>query len=229
MIGPSHRFKLDETTIKRAKLDVFVIKTSITQSFCIYWNFYRSVLPNQLVVPDFLGGGRLHLLFEEWDYAWTPHVEAHWLELSELGSDLNTVAVQKLLQLKERLFSVRTGTIFTSCVQLFNSCSIDGIVQTHSQFFLPKFNNFYRMILIWTGHSMWAKLLNLWTGKDFLAFQQQPELKRCLPTSDSKCFVFAFHNWQHRQQINSSRFSIKVLQLRNLSNKFSVVVVRFIF
>jgi hypothetical protein len=65
---------------------------------------------------------------------WTPHVEAQLIELSELGSELNTVAVQKLLHIKQT-FSQTDKKVITSCSTAFNSSSIDGIAQTNSILF----------------------------------------------------------------------------------------------
>lgn len=53
--------------------------------------------------PDFLSGHQLDLLFEEWQYAWTPNVEGELISLSEKGSQLETIALNKLLAMENSL------------------------------------------------------------------------------------------------------------------------------
>ena len=53
--------------------------------------------------PDFVNGTGLDLLFEEWDYAWSPVVEARLIERSELGSSLREVAIRRLLDEEQAL------------------------------------------------------------------------------------------------------------------------------
>ena len=173
--------------------------------------------------PDFLGGGRLHLLFEEWDYAWTPHVEAQLIGLSELGSDLNTIAVQKLLQLKETFSQSGQGRSSHLAVQLLIRAALMGlhkqipILFAEIQQYLPNDPDLDSVI------QCGQKLLNLWTGKDFLAFQQQPELKglleQVIPSALFLLSQLATPPADQQQQILN-----QVLQLRNLSKQIQRVV-----
>ena len=214
-----HRFKLDETTIKRAKLDIFRNqKHRLRSRFLHLLAFLQVGFAKSVSGPDFLGGGRLHLLFEEWDYAWTPHVEAQLVELSELGSDLNTVAVQKLLQLKVTFAQSGQGRSSHLAVQLLIRAALMGlhkhipVLFAEVQQFLPNDPDLDSVI------QCGQKLLNLWTGKDFLAFQQQPELKALLqqviPTALFLLSQLATPPAEQQQQILN-----QVLQLRNLSKQ----------
>ena len=218
-----HRFKLDETTIKRAKLDVFRNqKHRLRSRFLHLLDFLQVGFAKSVSGPDFLGGGRLHLLFEEWDYAWTPHVEAQLVELSELGSDLNTVAVQKLLQLKESFSQSGQGRSSHLAVQLLIRAALMGlhkhipVLFAEVQQFLPNDPDLDSVI------QCGQKLLNLWTGKDFLAFQQQPELQALLqeviPSALFLLSQLATPPAEQQQQILN-----QVLQLRNLSKQIQRV------
>ena len=218
-----HRFKLDETTIKRAKLDVFRNqKHRLRSRFLHLLAFLQVGFAKSVSGPDFLGGGRLHLLFEEWDYAWTPHVEAQLVELSELGSDLNTVAVQKLLQLKESFSQSGQGRSSHLAVQLLIRAALMGlhkhipVLFAEVQQFLPNDPDLDSVI------QCGQKLLNLWTGKDFLAFQQQPELQALLqqviPSALFLLSQLATPPAEQQQQILN-----QVLQLRNLSKQIQRV------
>ena len=219
-----HRFKLDETTSKRAKLDVFRNqKHRLRSRFLHLLEFLQVGFAKSVSGPDFLGGGRLHLLFEEWDYAWTPHVEAQLIGLSELGSDLNTIAVQKLLQLKETFSQSGQGRSSHLAVQLLIRAALMGlhkqipILFAEIQQYLPNDPDLDSVI------QCGQKLLNLWIGKDFLAFQQQPELKglleQVIPSALFLLSQLATPPADQQQQILN-----QVLQLRNLSKQIQRVV-----
>ncbi|WHP06969.1 DUF5682 family protein [Acinetobacter corruptisaponis] len=219
-----HRFKLDETISKRAKLDVFRNqKHRLRSRFLHLLDFLQVGFAKSVSGPDFLGGGRLHLLFEEWDYAWTPHVEARLIELSELGSDLNTIAIYKLLQLKETFAQSGQGRSSHLAVQLLIRAALMGLHKQISilfaevQQYLPNDPDLDSVI------QCGQKLLNLWTGKDFLAFQQQPELKALLqqviPSALFLLSQLATPPADQQQQILN-----QVLQLRNLSKQIQRVV-----
>ena len=218
-----HRFKLDETTSKRAKLDVFRNqKHRLRSRFLHLLEFLQVGFAKSVSGPDFLGGGRLHLLFEEWDYAWTPHVEAQLIGLSELGSDLNTIAVQKLLQLKETFSQSGQGRSSHLAVQLLIRAALMGlhkqipILFAEIQQYLPNDPDLDSVI------QCGQKLLNLWIGKDFLAFQQQPELKglleQVIPSALFLLSQLATPPEDQQQQILN-----QVLQLRNLSKQIQRV------
>lgn len=219
-----YRFKLDETTTKRAKLDVFRNqKHRLRSRFLHLLDFLQIGFAKSVSGPDFLGGGRLHLLFEEWGYAWTPYVEAQLIELSELGSDLNTIAVQKLLQLRDTFSQSGQGRSSHLAVQLLIRAALMGLHKQISilfaevQQYLPNDPDLDSVI------QCGQKLLNLWTGKDFLAFQQQPELKALLqqviPTALFLLSQLATPPADQQQQILN-----QVLQLRNLSKQVQRVV-----
>ena len=218
-----HRFKLDETSSKRTKLDVFRNqKHRLRSRFLHLLEFLQVGFAKSVSGPDFLGGGRLHLLFEEWDYAWTPHVEAQLIGLSELGSDLNTIAVQKLLQLKETFSQSGQGRSSHLAVQLLIRAALMGlhkqipILFAEIQQYLPNDPDLDSVI------QCGQKLLNLWTGKDFLAFQQQPELQALLqqviPSALFLLSQLATPPAEQQQQILN-----QVLQLRNLSKQIQRV------
>ena len=219
-----HRFKLDETSSKRTKLDVFRNqKHRLRSRFLHLLEFLQVGFAKSVSGPDFLGGGRLHLLFEEWDYAWTPHVEAQLIGLSELGSDLNTIAVQKLLQLKETFSQSGQGRSSHLAVQLLIRAALMGlhkqipILFAEIQQYLPNDPDLDSVL------QCGQKLLNLWTGKDFLAFQQQPELKglleQVIPSALFLLSQLATPPADQQQQILN-----QVLQLRNLSKQIQRVV-----
>ncbi|ENW94654.1 DUF5682 family protein [Acinetobacter sp. NIPH 298] len=219
-----HRFKLDETTTKRAKLDVFRnAKHRLRSRFLHLLDFLQVGFAKSVSGPDFLGGGRLHVLFEEWDYAWTPHVEAQLIELSELGNDLHRIAIQKLLQLKASFSQSGQGRSSHLAVQLLIRAALMGlqkqipILFAEVEQYLPNDPDLDSVI------QCGQKLLNLWTGKDFLAFQQQPELKALLknviPTALFLLSQLATPPEDQQQQILN-----QLLQLRSLAKQIQRIL-----
>ncbi|WP_460707066.1 DUF5682 family protein [Myceligenerans halotolerans] len=57
----------------------------------------------QMSGPDHVAGRGLGLIGEEWEYCWTPVVEARLVELSHLGATVDAAAVTLLRQAEERL------------------------------------------------------------------------------------------------------------------------------
>ena len=219
-----HRFKLDDTTIKRAKLDVFRNpKHRLRSRFLHLLDFLQLGFAKLANGPDFLGGGRLHLLFEEWDYAWTPHVEAQLIDLSEFGNDLNQVAIEKLLQLKQSFVELGQGRSSHIAVQLLIRAALMGLhaqiplLFAEVQHDLPNDPDLDSVI------QCGQKLLNLWTGKDFLAFQQQPELKALLqdvmPTA-----LFLLSQLSTPPEDQQQHILAQLLQLRNLAKQIQRII-----
>ena len=136
---------------------------------------------------------------------------------------LNTVAVQKLLHIKQTFSQTGQGRSSHLAVQLLIRAALMGlhkqipILFAEVQQFLPTDPDLDSVI------QCGQKLLNLWTGKDFLAFQQQPELKalmqQVIPTALFLLSQLATPPADQQQQILN-----QVLQLRNLSKQINRVV-----
>ncbi len=75
--------------------------------------------------PDFLSGHQLDLLFEEWQYAWTPNVEGELISLSEKGSQLETIALNKLLAMEKQLAEQGQSRSSQKCGHFVNSSGIN--------------------------------------------------------------------------------------------------------
>ena len=59
--------------------------------------------------PDHVAGRGLGLITEEWQYCWTPLVEARLVEMVHLGATLEAVAVARLYEAEGRLAGAGTG------------------------------------------------------------------------------------------------------------------------
>lgn len=180
-LAQAHRFKLDDSQTKRAKLDVYRNKKHRERSrFLHLLAFVQCPFALCLSGPDFLAGNRLELLFEEWDYAWTPSVEARLIELSTYGQHIKQVALQQLLRMQQQLAEQGQSRSANQLVQLLIQAALMGLQQQlpvlmqQVQHDLPSDPSLASVI------ECGQKLLNLWHGRDYLALQQQPELQQLL-------------------------------------------------
>lgn len=223
-LAKAHRFKLDDTISKRAKLDVLRNpKHRLRSRFLHLLSFLQVGFARHQTGPDFLTGGQLHLLFEEWEYAWTPQVEARLIELSAEAGDVQSLAIQQLLQLKQRFYEAGQGRSSHQAVQLLLRAAVMGLHQqipalfAEVQQYLP--NDPELSSVIQCGQ----KLLNLWTGKDFLGFRQQPELKALLQqVLPSALFLLEQHSTPAPEQ--QQAVLQQVLQLRELAQQIERIL-----
>ncbi|AYA02162.1 hypothetical protein BEN74_04285 [Acinetobacter sp. WCHAc010034] len=211
-----HRFKLEETLSKRAKLDVLRNpKHRLRSRFLHLLDFLELDFAKRLSGPDFLGGGQLNLLFEEWDYAWTPQVEANLIELAEYGSEMSGIALQKLLRLKQDFAQQGLGRSSHQAVQLLIRAALMGlqpqipVLFAELERFLPEDPDLDSVL------QCGQKLLYLWTGKDFLAFQQQPALKTLLQQAVSSA-LFLVSQWAAPPLEQQRQYLQHLLQLHGL-------------
>ncbi|MFD7022452.1 DUF5682 family protein [Promicromonospora sukumoe] len=61
--------------------------------------------------PDHVAGRGLGLITEEWQYCWTPLVEARLVEMVHLGATLEAVAVARLTEAEARLAGTGNGSV----------------------------------------------------------------------------------------------------------------------
>ncbi|EKT62982.1 DUF5682 family protein [Providencia burhodogranariea] len=161
-----YRFKLDDTLSKNSRLDVYRNPQHRLRSrFLHLLDFLEIHFARRISGPDFLSGHQMDLLFEEWKYAWTPNVEGELIALSEKGTRLKTIALDKLLQMEKQLEDQGFSRSSQNAVKLLIQAALIGLTQQ-----LPAlFNLLDRYIqqdskldsLVACGH----KLIHLWRGR----------------------------------------------------------------
>ena len=173
----SNRFKLDDTLSKTAKLDVLRNANHRQRSCLLHLLAFLDVgFARRLSGPDFLHGGQLHLLFEEWTYAWTPQIEARLIELSEEGSDIYQLAIQRLLKQREHFDEQAQNQSSAQLIGLLIQASMMGLTEQMDSLFeevkdiLPHDPDL-SSVLACAQHLMY-----LWTGKRFLQLQDDQQL-----------------------------------------------------
>lgn len=171
------RFKLDDSQIKRAKLDVYRNKKHRERSrFLHLLAFLDCPFARHINGPDFLAGTRMELLFEEWDYAWTPAVEARLIELSTRGQQIRQIALQQLLSMQQQFADQGESRSANQVVQLLIQAALMGLQQQLPQLMQQVQHDLPNDPSLQSVIACGQKLLNLWQGRDYLALQQQPQL-----------------------------------------------------
>ncbi len=173
----SHRFKLDDTLSKTAKLDVLRNASHRQRSCLLHLLAFLDVgFARRLSGPDFLHGGQLHLLFEEWTYAWTPQIEARLIELSEEGSDIYLLAIQRLLKQRDHFDEQAQNQSSARLIGLLIQASMMGLTEQMDHLFeevkdiLPHDPDLGSVL------ACGQHLMYLWTGKRFLQLQDDQQL-----------------------------------------------------
>lgn len=94
------RFKLESTTKVTTRFSLYKSKDKIRDRLAILNQcvFLELDFANKLSGPDWMHGQNLHLQNEEWQYAWTPWVEARLVDLSESAADWTALLSEKISQ-----------------------------------------------------------------------------------------------------------------------------------
>lgn len=124
------RFKLDDTLNKTRQLDIYrkPIQQKISQ-FLHMLSFLHVGFATQLSGPDFIHGTHMDLLFEQWQYAWTPSVESRLIELAEQGEDIAQIALLKLQHAQAELQQQGFAQSAQHCAKLFAQACKFGLKQ----------------------------------------------------------------------------------------------------
>ncbi len=173
--------RLDDSTSKLARLDVYRKASHRVRSRFFHAMAYLNTGVAQWQSgPDFIGGSRLHLLFEEWRVAWSPMVEARLIELSSDGATVLEVCLAQLRREEAALANHGSGrSASAAAMLLLRACTV-GL---HSK--LPQLMQTISAHLdddascesvVDCGH----RLLTLWRAREPLGVQQNPQLLKLL-------------------------------------------------
>ncbi len=183
-----HRLKLDDTISRRTRLDLYRKPAHRARSrFLHLMRFLDIGFASHLAGPDYLAGTDLDLLFEEWDYAWSPLIEARLIDLSSEGTSLDEIALKRILQQESQLEAAGQGRSAQRAVSLLTNAAVIGM-----QMHLPRLFTLLESHL--QGDSELAsvmacglKLLQLWRGREFLGLTQHqallPLIRQILPAA----------------------------------------------
>ncbi len=87
------RISVNDTILKRTRLDLYRKKSHRKKSsILMLFSYLNTGFAKRINGPDFMSLEVTHLLFEEWEYAWSPLVEAVIIELAPYGQTIEEVA-----------------------------------------------------------------------------------------------------------------------------------------
>lgn len=166
------RFKLDDTLNKNSQLDIYRKDSHRQRSRFLHLLAYVNAgFARKIDGPDFVNGHRLDTLFEEWQYAWTPSVEARLIELSEQGNQLEHIALKQLYAQEQELELQGIGRSSAQAVHLLVQAALMGLNQRveHlvAQLAVYIEQDAKLPSLVNCGH----RLLYLWRGREFLGLE----------------------------------------------------------
>ncbi len=90
----AHRFDLTDSAQRTRKLDIRRKDTHLAASqFLHAMGLIGSPFAARTGGPDYVNGSQTTLLFEHWQYAWSPQTEGHLIDQAVLGDDLPTACL----------------------------------------------------------------------------------------------------------------------------------------
>ncbi|MHA7134209.1 DUF5682 family protein [Oerskovia turbata] len=120
------RLVVTDSTPRRTRLDTRrTPRHRDRRAFLALMDFVGSGFARRVSGPDHVTGRSLGLLIEEWEYAWTPLVEASLVELSHQGATLEAVAVRRLHALERELAT--TGRSALGVARLLAQAVVAGL------------------------------------------------------------------------------------------------------
>ncbi|MBL4543172.1 MAG: hypothetical protein JKP97_15480 [Rhodobacteraceae bacterium] len=98
------RFDLTDGQRRHRKLDIRRKPAHLeTSRFLHAMALLQTGFGNRTAGPDFISGSQTRLLFEEWDYAWSPRVEAALVEAARFGDTVPAACLGQLLVRRAKL------------------------------------------------------------------------------------------------------------------------------
>ena len=173
--------RLDDSTPRTARLDLYRKPSHRERSrFFHAMSYLDAGVAAWVSGPDFIGGSRLHLLFEEWRAAWSPLVEARLIEIAAEGGSVEAVCLAKLQREERALASDGRGRSARAAVMLLQRACLIGLHQRLPQLLdmlsahLDEDANLASVVDC--GH----RLVTLWRAREPLGVQQHPQVRALL-------------------------------------------------
>ena len=173
--------RLDDSTPRVARLDLYRKPSHRERSRFFHAMAYLDAgVAAWVSGPDFVGGTRLNLLFEEWRAAWSPLVEARLIELAADGGSVEAACLAKLWREERALAEEGRGRSARAAVTLLQRACLIGLQQRLPQLLqmlathLDEDANLGSVIAC--GHG----LVTLWRAREPLGVQQHPQVRELL-------------------------------------------------
>lgn len=173
--------RMDDSTPRAAHLDLYRKPAHRARSRFFHAMAYLDASVAAWVAgPDFIGGTRLHLLFEEWRVTWSPLVEARLIALATEGASVEAVCLARLQREEQALAEQGRSRSAKAAVMLLQRACLLGLHQR-----LPQLLQMLAAHLdedadlasvVDCGH----RLVTLWRAREPLGLQQHPQVRALL-------------------------------------------------
>lgn len=214
-----YRFKLNDTLPKLTHLDIYRKPAHQQRSRFLHLLHYLDIgFAHRIDGPDYINGKRLSILFEDWQYAWTPLVEARLIELSMLGGQIKQLALSQLQQDIDALANEGRSNSSIHVAQCITQAALIGL-QTYLPQLFAKLTIHIEMdselsSIVACGH----RLLYLWQGRDFLALNDMQSTFLALLDDVIKHACFQLDQLKQQDIDQQQRNLTTLLSLRELLN-----------
>ncbi|WP_369311149.1 DUF5682 family protein [Providencia rettgeri] len=202
------RFKLDDTLNKISRLDVYRNKQHRLRSRFLHLLAFLDIhFAKHLSGPNFLSGNQMEVLFEEWQYAWTPNVEVELIALSEKGTQLKAIALNRLFEMEKTLQQQGGSRSSQGAATLLMQAALIGLHQRLPALFslldnyIQQDANFASLVAC--GH----KLVHLWRGRQFFDIEENFAIEARLDTLLQQLFYCFEQLTQGDEQQQETHFN----------------------
>lgn len=170
--------RLDDSTPRSAHLDLYRKPSHRERSrFFHAMSYLDAGVAAWVSGPDFIGGARLHLLFEEWRVAWSPLVEAKLIELATEGSSVEAVCLARLQREERALADDGRGRSARAAVMLLQRACLIGLHQRLPQLLQMLASHLDEDANLASVVECGHRLVTLWRAREPMGLQQHPQVR----------------------------------------------------
>ena len=180
------RLVVTDSTKRRVSLDVHRSRSARSRSrYFALMTYLGTGFAHQIAGPDYLSGKNLGRLIEEWEYAWTPMVEAQLIGLASEGAYLIEVAVARLHLAQTELVTSDQSRSAAAVAALVAQAVVIGVSDQTSQLVGHLAGVIEQDPSLASVIAATRRLLGLWRAREVLELPQPEVLVdlagRCLP------------------------------------------------
>lgn len=169
--------RMDDSTPRKIRLDLYRKPAHRERSrFLQAMRYLECPLASHLSGPDFYGNAQLHLLFEEWQAAWSPLVESRLIELAGEGASIEAVCLARLENEARALDAEGAGRSASKVVALLVRACLIGLHGRLPRLFAMLSTHLDEDASLASVIACGHRLLTLWRAREPLGVQGHPLL-----------------------------------------------------
>ncbi|GAB2923998.1 DUF5682 family protein [Paraburkholderia jirisanensis] len=173
--------RVDDSTPRVARLDLYRKPAHQVRSRYFHAMAYLDAgLATWLTGPDFIGNSRLQLMFEEWQAAWSPLVEARLIELASSGATVEAACMARLRREQDALADQGHARSASAAVQLLLRACLIGLQARLPQLLAMLATHLDEDANLGSVVECGHRLVTLWRAREPLGVQQHPALRALL-------------------------------------------------